>query len=168
MLPRSLRGDFQDLVAWRTGVVEVLDLVLRRHEGTVVVPMTVIRPDYVDQTIGRLRELGHDVHHVALLADREVVLRRLRERVLGHAVGAILGRVQLRRETFAVQRLDECLERLAEPGFAEQIRTDHIGLPAVAERIAASCGLELLPDADSAVRRRLRRAAVGVRHIRLG
>lgn len=33
-LPPSLRGDFQDLAAWRQGVYEVLDLALRKH-GTV-------------------------------------------------------------------------------------------------------------------------------------
>jgi hypothetical protein len=167
MMPPALRGDFQDLVTWRAGVVEVLDLVLRRHDGVVVVPMTVVEPRYFDETVGRLRDLGHDVRHVALLADREIVLRRLRERALGHAVGAVLSRVQLRRESFAVRRLDDCLERLAEPRFAEQIRTDTTDISEVAERIAASAGLALLPDTDSRVRRRLRRAAVGLRHIRL-
>jgi len=42
MLPQTLRGDFQDLTAWREGVVEVLDLVLRKHDGPVIAPMTVI------------------------------------------------------------------------------------------------------------------------------
>lgn len=168
MMPPALRNDFQDLAAWRIGVVEVLDLVLRRHGGTVVVPMTVVEPAYFDETVGRLRELGHDVRHFALLAEREVVLRRLRERVVGHVLGAALGRAQLRRESFAVRRLDVCLERLAEPRFAEQIRTDRIDIPTVAERIAASSGLELRPDTDSTVRRRLRRTTVGLRHIRLG
>src|ERR1700712_3080500 len=65
MLPPELSGDFQDLVAWRTGVVEVLDLVLRRREGIVLVPMTVIDPVYFDETVGRLRESGHEVRHFA-------------------------------------------------------------------------------------------------------
>jgi hypothetical protein len=129
--------------------------------------MTVVEPQYFDETVGRLRELGHDVHHFALLADREVVLRRIRERALGHAVATVLGGLQRRRESFAIRRLDECLERLAEPRFAEQIRTDTTDIARVAERIAAATGSELQPDTDSAVRRRLRRAAVGLRHVRL-
>lgn len=32
-LPPGLRGDFQDLRAWRQGVREVLDLALREHSG---------------------------------------------------------------------------------------------------------------------------------------
>ena len=44
VLPRELRSDFQDLTTWRTGVVEVLDIALRRHNGPVIAPMTVIEP----------------------------------------------------------------------------------------------------------------------------
>jgi hypothetical protein len=168
MMPPALRGDFQDLPAWRTGVVEVLDLVLGRHEGTVVAPMTVTEPRYFDETIGRLRELGHDVRHFALLAERDVVLRRLRERGMGHAIAAVVGEVQLRRESFAVRRLDECLERLHEPQFAEHVSTDTTDLAAVVDRIAASAGLHLRPDTDARWRRRARRTVVGIRHIRLG
>ncbi|CAM5727842.1 hypothetical protein SFUMM280S_01625 [Streptomyces fumanus] len=46
MLPPALRGDFQDLVSWRQGVVEVLDLALTRHDGVVIVPMTVTDSGY--------------------------------------------------------------------------------------------------------------------------
>lgn len=71
MIPPALRGDFQDLAAWRQGVFEVLDLVLRKHDGTVIAPMTVVEPRYFRETVGRLRDHGHDVRHFALLASRE-------------------------------------------------------------------------------------------------
>ncbi|MYV99024.1 ATP-binding protein, partial [Streptomyces sp. SID3343] len=61
MLPPALRGDFQDFGAWRQGVYEVLDLVSSRSEGTVIVPMTVVEPAYFAETVGRLRQRGHDV-----------------------------------------------------------------------------------------------------------
>jgi hypothetical protein len=166
-LPRSLRRDFQDLVAWRQGVVEVLDLALRGHDGVVIAPMTVVRREYLDETVGRLREHGHVVHHFALLANRATVLRRLRERNVGHALHVMTGRADLRRESFAVARLDDCLERLADPAFAEHIRTDDISIAQVADRIAASSGLTLAPNTDGALRGRLRRAWVGAKHIRL-
>lgn len=167
MTPRGLRGDFQDLPAWRQGVYEVLDLVLRRHEGPVLAPMTLVEPRYFREIVGRLRDEGHDVRHFALLAERETVLRRLRERGLGHVLQVVAGReAPLRRESFAVRRLDECLERLSGEEFAEHIRTDDITVPEVADRIARSAGLALAPDTDSALRGRLRRAMTGVRHIR--
>lgn len=86
MLPRELRSDFQDLAAWRQGVYEVLDLTLRTYEGVVIAPMTVVEPAYFEETVGRLRAAGHEVHHFALLAERETVLRRLTER--GSAAGS--------------------------------------------------------------------------------
>src|SRR5215470_3085474 len=108
MLPRELRTDFQDLLAWRSGTHEVLDLVLRSNEGPVIVPMTLIHPGYFAEIVGRLRDDGHDVRHFALLAERTTVLRRLSRR------GVVTG---IRREHWAVEHLDESLARLHEPEF---------------------------------------------------
>lgn len=157
-LPPALRGDFQDLPAWRQGVHDMLALALSGHPGTVIAPMTLVDPGYFAEIVGRLREEGHAVHHFALLAERGTVLRRLRERGLGRG---------LRHESFAVAKLDHCLERLAEPAFAEHIRTDRMTVPQVADRVAESAGLTLLPNTDSALRHRVRRAWTGIRHIRL-
>lgn len=167
-LPRALRPDFQDLRAWRDGVYEVLDLAASRHPGPVIVPMTVVEPLYFQQTVGRLRERGHDVRHFTLLAERETVVRRLRGRGLGHVVQVVAGKdAPLRRESFAMRKLDLCLERLRDPEFAEHLWTDRIGVPEVAGRVAASAGLRLAPNTDGRLRGRLRRAAVSARHIRL-
>lgn len=166
-MPPVLRGDFQDLPAWRQGVYEVLDLALAAGTGTLVAPMTVVEPKYFAEIIGRLREGGHDVRHFALLAERETVLRRLRERSFGHARQLVAGRdAYLRRESFAAANLDRCLERLSGPGFAEHLWTDRLTIPRVAERIAASAGLALTPSTDSAFQGRLRRAWIGAKHIR--
>ena len=168
MLPRPLRADFQDLPAWRQGVFEVLDLTLRRHEGTVLAPMTVIEPAYFEETVGRLRQAGHEVAHFALLARRDTVLRRLRERGFGHAVQRVAGKgAPLRRESFAVAKLDLALERLLLPEFAEQLWTDEISVAEVADRIAAAAGLTLAANTDGRLRGRARRAWTGARHLRL-
>lgn len=169
MMPRPLREDFQDLRSWRAGVVEVLDLVLRKHNGPVLAPMTLIREDYFAEIVGVLRESGHEVHHFALLASRETVLRRLRERGFGRLVNFVAGAgATLKHETFAVRMLDECLERLAAPMFAEHLHTDTTPIAAVAEHIAATCGLSLTQAEANPVQARLRRAMVGLRHIRIG
>jgi AAA domain len=168
-MPRELRGDFQDLPAWRQGVFEVLDLALSRHDGTIIAPMTVIEPRYFDETVGRLREAGHDVRHFALLADRETVLRRLRQRSPVHAALFALGRdAPPYGDSFAVSRLDLCLDRLQDPRFAEQIRTDQLTIPQVADRIAAAAGIVIRPNTNSALQRRIHWLGTSVRHIRLG
>ncbi|MDP9683285.1 AAA family ATPase [Streptomyces griseoviridis] len=167
MLPPELRGDFRDLAAWRQGVVEVLDLVLTRRGGVVIAPMTVTDPGHFAQTVGRLRERGHDVRHFALLADRATVLRRLRERGVPEALRNITARRPgPRRESWAVSRLDHCLERLREPEFAEHLWTDRLTVPETADRIAAAAGLRLRPNTDGPLRTRLRQAGVGLRHLR--
>jgi len=168
MTPPALRNDFQNLRAWRQGVYEVLDLTLRRHEGTVIAPMTLVEPAYFREIVGRLREQGHDVRHFALLAERETVLRRLRERGFGHAVRFVAGEAAaLRRESFAVANLDRCLDRLREEEFAAHLWTDRLTVPQVADRIADSSGLVLAPDTDTALRGRARRAWTGLKHIRV-
>ncbi|AQS68341.1 AAA family ATPase [Streptomyces pactum] len=176
MLPPELRGargrrplldDFQDLASWRQGVVEVLDLALTRHDGVVIAPMTVTHSGYFAETVGRLRELGHDVRHFTLLAQRETVLRRLHARGFGQVLRYVAGKdAGLRRESWAVRRLDHCLERLAEPEFAEHLWTDHATVPKTADRIAVLAGLTLEPNREGALRTRLRQAGVGLRHIR--
>ncbi|WP_100422604.1 AAA family ATPase [Sediminihabitans luteus] len=167
--PPALRPDFQDFAAWRAGVVEVLDLALRGAGGDVVVPMTVTSPRYLDETVGRLRELGHDVGHVALLARRETVVRRLAGR--GAGVGAIaarvgMTRVGLRREAWALEQLDRGLDALSAPVFAEHVVTDDRTVPEVADEIARLWGLALRPSTDGRLVGGLRRVVTSVRHIR--
>lgn len=145
----------------------MLDLALRKHDGPVLVPMTVVRSEYFTETVGRLRELGHDVRHFALLAERETVLRRLRRRGFGHAAQIVGGKdAPLGRESFAVGKLDLCLERLRGPEFAEQVWTDELTVPQVAEHLATSAGLPIDPSTDGPLRGHLRRAWTSIRHIR--
>jgi hypothetical protein len=111
--------------------------------------------------------MGHDVRHFALLAERETVLKRLRERGFGHLLQYVAGKdAPLRRESWAVEQLDHCLERLREPEFAEHLWTDHSTVPKTADRIAVLAGLTLRPNTEGTVRTRLRQAKVGVKHIR--
>ncbi|GAA0654685.1 hypothetical protein GCM10009535_36830 [Streptomyces thermocarboxydovorans] len=167
MLPPELRGDFQELASWRQGVVEVLDLVLTKHEGVVIAPMTVTDSDYFAETVGRLRELGHDVRHFTLLAERETVLRRLRERHIVAVLRRLTGQSAARRgESWAVRQLDHCLERLAQPEFAEHLWTDRTSIPKTADRIAVLAGLKLRPHHGGPLRTKLQQARVGLRHIR--
>jgi hypothetical protein len=156
MIPAELRTDFQHFAAWRQGVHEVLDLLARRWDGPVIVPMTITSPEYLDQTAGRLRADGHDVRHFSLLADRATVLRRLRGRTFG------LG---LRHERWAVAKLDECLARLRDEAFAEQVWTDGLSVPEVADVIARSAGLAISPDSTGAVLGRLRRYRTTLAHV---
>jgi hypothetical protein len=113
MTPPHLRGDFQDFRTWRKGTLEVLERLLDRHEGDVIVPVTIIEPAYLAEILGPLRENGHQVRHYALRAERATILRRIRGRSLPR-----------RPDTWAEGKIDECLDRLGHDDFAEHIRTD--------------------------------------------
>ncbi|WP_432499277.1 AAA family ATPase [Kineococcus gypseus] len=166
-LPAALRGDFQDLRSWRCGVVEVLDLAASRWDGVVLVPMTVVEPEVFEQTVGELRRRGHDVRHVALLARPATVRRRLRERSLGRVLAAATAhRGTAPGESFALARLERCLELLSRPEFAEHLHTDDLDVPAVAQRVAALCGLHPSPPAGP-LRAVVQRRATALRHVRL-
>jgi hypothetical protein len=167
MLPPALRDDFQDLSAWRAGVVEVLDLTLRAGIGPVIAPMTVIEPKYFEETVDRLRNLGHEVHHFSLLARRETVLKRLRERGFGRALQLMAGKNPKRGgDTWAVSKVDICLERLQSTQFATHVWTDTLSIPEVADEVAATSGLTLRPNADPRAIAYVRRAWTGLKHIR--
>jgi hypothetical protein len=159
MLPPPLRSDFQDLKSWREGVVEVLDLVLRKHNGPVIAPMTVTNPTYFKETVGRLHDMDHEVHHFSLLARRETVLKRLRERGLGRAVPWL-------RDTWAESKVDECLSRLQAPEFATQLWTATLPIRTVADHIAAATGVLLTPNTDSRLQDYARRTWTSLKHIR--
>lgn len=156
MLPPGLRGDFQDLTSWRAGVVEVLDLVLQGHQGPVLAPMTVINPTYFEETVGRLRDKGHEVHHFSLLARRETVLTRLRTRGLG-----------LRRDAWAESKVDECLEALQDTRYATHVWTDTLPVKEVADQVANTAALRLTPNTDTRLRGLARRTWTSAKHIRL-
>lgn len=155
MMPRRLRSDFQDLVAWRQGTREVLEFLLREHDGDVIVPMTVIDPAYLDEILRPLRESGHHIRHFTLLAERTTILRRLRGRSL-----------PFRRDIHAEGKLDDCLDRLSHDDFAEHVRTDQLTIAQTAERIAASAGLSLAPATSGFLRARAHRTWVTIKHVR--
>jgi hypothetical protein len=119
--------------------------------------MTLIDSRYFTQIIGGLRDDGHDVRHFALLAERATVLRRLSRRGFGFG---------LKRERWAVDRLDECLARLHEPEFAHHIPTDQQAVPQVADTIARIAALPIVPDTGGRARASLRRYSTTLRHIR--
>jgi AAA domain-containing protein len=156
MLPeKELRTDLGGVPLRRSGVRDVLGAVLPVAAGPVISPLTMSDPDGLAEIIGPLRAAGHAVHHVTLLASRDVLLHRRRSR-LESTRGS------------AARQFDLVLAALLAPEFARHLNTDGLPIGAVADDIARHAGLKLEPDRDGLVRRRIRRTRIQLRHIRRG
>jgi hypothetical protein len=156
MLPGGMSSDPRVRALWCQGASDVLAMVLDEHGGgvaPVIAPKTVVDPDELKAIINPLRAAGHEVHHVTLLASRDVVLRRMRSRLESP-------------RGFTGRRIDQVLDALQAPEFARHLRTDGMSIAAVAEDIAAHAGLALEPDHSGPLRRRARRIAVQLRNVR--
>jgi len=165
MLPREMDSDARVRALWRGAVSDVLAMLLDRRDGRdrgddraggdapVIAPKTVFDPDALKAIIDPLRAAGHEVHHVTLLASRDVVLRRMRWRL--ESPRGLTG-----------QRIDEVLDALQAPEFARHLRTDGLSIGAVADDIVAHAGLTLQPDNTGPLRRHARRIAVQLRNVR--
>ena len=155
MLPQGMGSNARVRALWRHGVSDVLAMVLDGRDGPVIVAKAVFDPEALKAIIDPLRAAGHEVHHVTLLASRDVVLRRMRSRLESP-------------RGFAGRRVDQVLDALQAPEFARHLRTDGMSIGAVADDIAAHAGLTLEPDNSGPLGRHARRIGVQLRHVRIG
>lgn len=156
MPPPCRTEDFQDMELWRRFNREILSEIHARWGGTVIVPMTLVRPDYYDEIIRRLEDDGVPVTHFILYAGRETILKRLKKRSLG----------MLGRERFAVEAIDRCLDFFDSCAEGIPIETDHMTVERIVTRIGEEAGLPLLPERRGRAARAAGRLGVTLRHIR--
>ena len=129
LLPPDLRGgDFQDQPLWRAWVYDLLE-VASRSSHPVIVPMTLVNPEYFSQIVERLRSSGLDVRHVTLMASRATLLKRLARRRDGP-------------NSWPAQQIERCVSALEQPEFANHLDTDALTFDEVVEAMAREVGLE--------------------------
>lgn len=150
--PVLCEGDFQDYPMWRGMNLAMLDYLVDRYAGDIIVPMTVTSRDYYDEIIGVLSQ-RHALVHVILCARRETLLKRLRSRLE-------TGR------SWAAQQIDRCIRAFAEEIPGHRIHTDDRSIEQVVEQIALLAGVTLRADHRGRVRRLFHRVVTQCRHIR--
>jgi hypothetical protein len=92
--------DFQVLPEWRAATVAAV----AAAGPTVVVPMTVVDPGVLDETVGELRRRGADVRHATLVVSPATLRARLAARDWD--------------TRWAASRVDHCVAALTEERFA--------------------------------------------------
>jgi len=129
-------GDFQDIPLWREMNYQTLRMITEKYDGTVIVPMTLVNPDYYSEIIGRLMSDGIDVKHYILYAERDEIRRRLKKR-------SFLG---FRNENFALDAIDRCVKAFDKHITDVKIHVDDMSIDSVADRIASLSNLQLAPN----------------------
>ncbi len=154
-IPRELREpDFQDHEEWRAFTFALLQKIYREFSGTVIVPMTVINPQYCREIIGRLTDTGASLRHYIVYAEKETIRKRLNKRC---ALG----------EAWARSRIDRCIYAFDHEINGERIVTDNRSISSVAEEIAAKSGLNLAEDKRSRLKKYIDRTITSIRHINI-
>lgn len=122
VVPRDLQTlDYQDMALWRDVTTATAAALVRRTRRPVVVPMTLVVPEYFEDVIGGLRRAGIEVRHFTLWASRDTIQQRLQERP--------------DTTDWAWAQVDRCLAALDHPRFARHIETEGRQIAEVANEI---------------------------------
>ncbi|WP_010275728.1 AAA family ATPase [Paenibacillus senegalensis] len=148
-----LKDDFQDHEIWREINFSLLQTISKEFSGIVIVPMTIVNPQYFDEIITRLRSNGAIVNHFTLLASRETLLKRLKSRGDN-------------KNTWPAKQIDRCMASLAQDMFKTHIHTDNMTPEEILNRIARECTIELQPDSRGIIKKKLDRLITQIKHIR--
>lgn len=125
-LPKELKQkDFQDISLWRDLNYEMLSYMANHFNGKIIVPMTLVRPEYFEKVVQKLKKEGFSVQHFTLVASKETLLARLKTRGDGE-------------DSWPAQQIDRCMKSLSEEKFEKFIETDDMSLSEVTREILAS------------------------------
>ena len=140
--PKEIKkGDFQNYELWREFNYKTLKHIHSEYSGTIIIPMTIVNPQYYQEIIGRLKDEGVDVQHFVLSASKETLQNRLKSRFE-------------KKNSWPEQQIDRCLAGLAHPVFAGHIHTDDLTTEQVAETIASKLHIQLMPDERSSIKKK--------------
>lgn len=148
-----LKEDFQDHVIWREINYSLLKTISNEFPGIIIVPMTIVNPQYFDEIIVKLRTNGIEVYHYTLLASREILLKRLRSR--GD-----------KKNSWPAKQIDRCISNLSQDVFKKHIYTDNLKVDEIINQIAKESNIDLHPDNRSFIKKNMDQLITKIKHIR--
>lgn len=152
-IPKELtKGDFQHHEIWREFNFKTLKYIHSHFNGMIIIPMTVVNPQYYEEIIGCLKDEGINVQHFVLWASKETLQQRLKSRFE-------------KKNSWPEQQIERCLEGLAHPIFDGHIDTNALTTEQVAETIASALHIQLAPDERSAIQKRWERFVMRVKKV---
>jgi hypothetical protein len=82
MVPPPPTGDFQDLPIWRKLTVRTLQDIRRECDRPLLVPMTLVVPQYLDEIFGSLRMAGEEIWHFFLSLEEALLRTRIENQIM--------------------------------------------------------------------------------------
>ena len=150
------KGDFQNIPLWREMNYKILKMIAENYNGTVIVPMTLVNPEYYGGIIERLISDGIEVKHYILYAERAEIKRRIKKRTLPFSG----------KDSFALDAVDRCADAFDNCIKDIKIYTDHISVDDVVNKIADLSRLKLSTDKKTRFGKFIYRAKIMLKHIR--
>ena len=81
-VPPAPSRDFQDLPIWRESTVSTILMLRRHYQADLIVPMTLVNPDYINEIFTALEAKGHKLLHVFLKVDRDTLVERIKAQII--------------------------------------------------------------------------------------
>ncbi|AJY76184.1 AAA family ATPase [Paenibacillus beijingensis] len=149
-----LKDDFQEHGIWREINFSILETINNEFPGIIIVPMTIVNPQYFHEIINKLRSNGVEVNHFTLLANRETLIKRLRSRGDN-------------KNSWPAKQIDRCISSLSQDIFEIHIHTDNLTPEEILDRIAKEANIQLQPDNRGIIKKKIDRLVVQIKHIRI-
>ncbi|MEH7226687.1 AAA family ATPase [Bacillus sp. JJ1566] len=121
-------GDFQDLHLWKELTVEVAKRIIATYKMNLIVPMTIRKPEYFQNTYYGFKNIDEQTYHFCLTASKETIYERLRQR--GEEEG-----------NWCFQQTEKCLEAFKEYDFGEYIDTEKVSINVIIDNIKAKLAI---------------------------
>lgn len=154
-LPKEIsKGDFQDHSIWRELNYITLKYIASEYNGVIIVPMTIVNPQYFEEIVGKLRVDGVTVNHFVLWASKKTLQKRLRSR--GE-----------RKNSWGANQIDRCMQGLSNDIFKYRLETDEMTVESVAETIASMVDIHLIDDNRNNFMKRFERIKIQVRQMKI-
>jgi predicted kinase len=144
LVPHSPTGDYQDLEFWRSLTTHTILELRRIYQATVVVPMTMVNPTWLDEIHGAFRKQGESLLHVFLDANETT----LRDRIDNHTTDAVDPTIDAGVTRWRLQHLSRCLAaRAAMPETTLWLDAGALGPAELAQAVMAAIDGERQHDA---------------------
>jgi hypothetical protein len=76
-VPMPASGDYQDLPLWRGLTIAALREIRRNYSQDIVIPMTLVQPEYLDEILDGVRRFDDQLLHIFLTLNEDLLRHRI-------------------------------------------------------------------------------------------